>query len=187
MGKHLAPFLCFYQSSIFSLMPKNTFFLLFLVLTTPLMGQRTMEKTIAKLVKGDVPLVYVTELALNASYRTLDAREKEEFDVSHLPGAHFIGYQDFDPKIMKDLIPDKNTTVVVYCSVGIRSEKIGKKLMALGYADVKNLAGGIIQWKNEGQPVVDNFGNETEKIHTYNRFFGLLLNKGKKVYGPENN
>jgi rhodanese-related sulfurtransferase len=187
MGKYTAPFLCFYQSSIFGPMQKNTLSLLFLLLTASLMGQRTMEKTITKLVKGDVPLVHVTELSVNTSYITLDTREKEEFDVSHLPGAHYIGYTDFDPKKMVDLIPGKNATVVVYCSIGVRSEKIGKKLMAMGYTDVKNLAGGIIQWKNKGQTVVDSFGNETDKIHTYNRLFGLLLNKGKKVYGPENN
>ncbi|NNE02294.1 MAG: rhodanese-like domain-containing protein [Arenibacter sp.] len=168
-------------------MQKNTLSLLFLLLTASLMGQRTMEKTLAKLVKGDVPLVYVTELSVNDSYMKLDAREKEEFDVSHLPSAHYIGYEDFDPKKMVDLVPGKNATIVVYCSIGIRSEKIGKKLMALGYTNVKNLAGGIIQWKNEGQPVVDNFGIETEKIHTYNRLFGLLLNKGEKVFGSENN
>lgn len=187
IGKYPATFLYFYQSSIFSLMQKNTLSLLFLMLATPLMGQRTMEKTISKLLRGDVQVVYVTELAVNPSYITLDAREKEEFEVSHLPGAHYIGYKNFDSKKIQALVPNKDTTVVVYCSIGVRSKKIGKRLMALGYTDVKNLAGGIIQWKNDGNSVVDPSGNETERVHAYNGFFGLLLHKGQKVYGPENN
>ena len=167
-------------------MQKNTLSILFLMLAVPLMGQRTMEKTMAKLLKGDVPVVYVTELSVNPSYITLDAREKEEFEVSHLPGAHYIGDKDFDPKKIQSLVPSKDATVVVYCSIGVRSKKIGKKLMALGYTNVKNLAGGIFQWKNDGYSVIDAFGNETERVHAYNRFFGMLLSKGEKVYGAEN-
>ncbi len=167
-------------------MQKNTLSLLFLMLAAPLMGQRTMEKTMAKLLKGDVPVVYVKELSVNPSYIVLDAREKDEFMVSHLPGAHYIGDKDFDPKKMQALVPNKDTTVVVYCSIGVRSKKIGKKLMSLGFTDVKNLAGGIFQWKNDGYRVVDTAGNETERVHTYNRFFGILLRKGEKVYGPKN-
>jgi len=167
-------------------MQKNKLSLLFLMLATPLMGQRTMGKAIAKLLKGDVPVVQVTELSVNPSYITLDAREIEEFEVSHLAGAHYIGYQDFDPKKVQELVPNKDTTVVVYCSIGVRSEKIAKKLIALGYTDVKNLAGGIFQWKNKGQEVVDSLGKETERVHAYNKFWGLLLLKGEKVYGPEN-
>ncbi len=88
-------------------------------------------------------------------------------------------------KEFKENFPNKNATYVVYCSVGVRSEKIGKKLMDLGYTDVKNLSGGMFKWINEGYDVVDSAGRTTQKVHAYNRFWGLLLDKGMKVYGPE--
>ena len=156
-----------------------------LLMTLPIFGQRTMEKIIEKLTYRDVPLATVTEIAVNPTYYRLDTREQEEFEVSHLKDAHLIGYTDFDASEFAEIFPDKEATYVVYCSVGVRSEKIGKKLIAMGYTDVKNLAGGMFKWVNEGHEVVDNDGRVTQKVHAYNRFWGMLLNKGMKVYGPE--
>jgi len=157
-----------------------------MVLGYPLMGQRSPEKMIERRVKGNVPSVSVTELAVNPSYIRLDAREKEEFEVSHIPNSYYIGYKEFDARKVLALLPNKDTTVVVYCSVGIRSDAIGKKLMALGYTRVHNLSGGIFKWLNEGFPLIDTAGQKTNRIHPYNRFWGLLLQKGEKVYSPEN-
>lgn len=138
-----------------------------------------------KLAYKDVPLATVTEIAVNPSYLRLDTREREEFEISHLKDAHFIGYKEFNAKEFEIYFPDKEATYVVYCSVGVRSEKIGKKLLAMGYTDVKNLAGGMFKWVNEGYDIVDSAGLATQKVHAYNRFWGLLLNRGVKVYGPE--
>ncbi len=156
-----------------------------LLIITPVLGQRTLEKIMEKLADKDVPLATVTEIAVNPSYLRLDAREREEFEVSHLKDAHFIGYKEFNVKEFEIHFPDKEATYVVYCSVGVRSEKIGKKLLGMGYTDVKNLAGGMFKWVNEGNDVVDSAGLATQKVHAYNRFWGLLLNRGVKVYGPE--
>lgn len=150
------------------------------------MGQRTLEKVIEKLSGDDIPLVEVKEITANESYLRLDAREREEFEVSHLPKAHFIGYDEFDAREFQVHFPDKDATYVVYCSVGIRSGKIGERLLALGYSDVRNLAGGIFKWVEEGNEVLDKDEKVTRKVHAYNRFWGMLLNKGEKVYGPLN-
>ena len=156
-----------------------------LLMTFPIFGQRTLEKIMEKLADKDVPLATVTETAVNPSYYRLDTREREEFEVSHLKDAHYVGYNDFDASDFTEQFPDKDATYLVYCSVGVRSEKIGKKLLALGYNDVKNLSGGMFKWVNEGHDVVDSAGQATLKVHAYNRFWGLLLNRGVKVYGPE--
>jgi len=156
-----------------------------LLMALPVFGQRTLEKIMEKLAYKDVPLATVTEIAVNPSYFRLDTREPEEFNVSHLKDAHLIGYSHFDELEFAERFPDKDATYLVYCSVGVRSEKIGKKLIAMGYKDVKNLSGGIFKWVNEGYDVVDSTGQVTQKVHAYNRFWGLLLNKGEKVYGPE--
>ena len=71
---------------------------------------------------------------------------------------------------------------VVYCSIGVRSEKIGEKLQAAGYTNVKNLYGGIFQWKGEGEKVVDSLGLSTERVHAFSKLWGKLLTNAKKVY-----
>ncbi|WP_188370526.1 rhodanese-like domain-containing protein [Muriicola marianensis] len=156
-----------------------------LLTTSSALGQRTLEKVMDRLSGDEVPLVSVTEVRVNPSYIRLDAREKEEFDVSHLPHASHIGYDNFDPKEFTSSFPDKEATYVVYCSVGIRSGKIGEKLQQMGYSHVRNLSGGIFKWVEEGNIILDSNEKPTHKVHAYNRFWGMLLKKGEKVYGPE--
>jgi hypothetical protein len=84
-----------------------------------------------------------------------------------LPGARYAGYDDFDVASLDDL--PRDTSIVVYCSIGYRSEKIGEKLREKGFINVKNLYGSIFEWANQGFPIVDNQGNLTHLIHTYNR------------------
>ena len=45
-----------------------------------------------------------------------------------------------------------------------------------------NLRGGIFDWVNMGYPVYDKEGNETQKIHAYDKSWGKWLIKGEKVY-----
>lgn len=109
----------------------------------------------------------------------LDSRSPEEYEVSHLPGAKYVGYDNFSSDAVEDL--DRDITVVVYCSVGYRSEKIGEKLQEMGFKEVYNLYGGIFDWKNNKNPVLNN-GIETDSVHTYNRSWSKWLLEGVKVY-----
>ena len=77
---------------------------------------------------------------------------------------------------------DKNATIIVYCSVGIRSEDIAEKLQKAGYKNVFNLFGGIFEWKNKQNVVVDTNNNPTEKVHTFSKEWSKWLKKGIKVY-----
>ena len=77
---------------------------------------------------------------------------------------------------------DKETTIVVYCSVGYRSEKVGERLKKAGFKKVLNLYGGIFDWVNKGFPVYDNSGNQTKKVHAYDKSWGKWLTKGEKIY-----
>src|SRR5919202_3442638 len=89
--------------------------------------------------KKSVPLVSVSELKKMQNVVLLDTRAKAEYDVSHLPNAHWVGYDDFDIGRMQGI--PKNANVVLYCSVGYRSERVGEKLLAAGYQHVHNLYG----------------------------------------------
>ena len=88
-----------------------------------------------------------------------------------------MGYDDFDIQSVEKL--DKSKTIIIYCSVGYRSEKVTKKLEKVGFKTVYNLYGGIFEWYNQGLPIVNNDGRETDKIHAYNEKWSQWV-KGRK-------
>lgn len=112
----------------------------------------------------------------------LDSRQKEEYEVSHLPGAKYVGYDDFDLKLVADI--PKSDTVVVYCSIGKRSGDIGEKLRSAGYENVLNLYGGIFDWTNRGLQVVNDKNEPVKCVHPYNSVWGLWVNNYEKCYEP---
>ncbi len=144
---------------------------------------KAFDKTLETLLNFSVPSIACKELYDNRSnYFILDARERNEFDVSHLPNARYIGYDKFDISALKDIARDAK--IVVYCSVGYRSEKIGEKLVAAGFKNVKNLYGSIFEWLNQGFPVENNYQMQVKKVHAYNRVWGQWVSaKGvTKIY-----
>jgi rhodanese-related sulfurtransferase len=128
-----------------------------------------------------VPLISVDSLKeIKKSVYLLDAREKDEFEVSHLKNSRNVGYIWFDMRKVYDI--PKDATVVVYCSLGYRSEKIAEKLIHDGYKNVFNLYGGIFEWDNEGNPIYKDNGIQTTEIHTYNKKWAKWVERGTKVY-----
>ncbi|MGB6152608.1 MAG: rhodanese-like domain-containing protein [Pricia sp.] len=142
-----------------------------------------MDRTLKKYNKESIPYITVDALHGMNHVTTLDTRKKEEFEVSHLKDALWVGFKTFDLADITSKITDKSTEIVVYCSIGVRSENIGEKLKDAGYIHVKNLYGGIFEWKNQGYPVYDTQDKETEKVHAFSKHWGKLLKKGEKVYG----
>ena len=136
------------------------------------------EKRINQLIDHSIPTLTVNELAKNKNqYLLLDARELEEYKTSHIPGAKHIGYDDFDIKTMKGI--DKNKPIVLYCSIGYRSEKIGEKLKDAGYTNVQNLFGSIFEWVNQELPVENSKDEIVKKVHTYNWMWSKWVDKDK--------
>ncbi|MGB5691158.1 MAG: rhodanese-like domain-containing protein [Flavobacteriaceae bacterium] len=128
-----------------------------------------------------VPYIKVSTILTEQPYLIIDAREKEEYMVSHIPGALWVGYKTFQMESLNERFP-KDTSIVVYCSVGVRSEDIGEQLMEQGFTDVHNLYGGIFEWKNLGGPVVDSLEKDTENVHAYSKYWSHLLTEANKVY-----
>jgi len=137
-------------------------------LDKPKTKQPAFGKKIDGLLSFSVPLMSVKELFNNRNkFIIFDAREKEEYEVSHIPGAKYIGYSDFNLTQLEDI--PKESNMVVYCSIGYRSEKIGEKLLRLGYKNVYNLYGSIFEWANEKYPLVSSNGKTTYSVHSYNK------------------
>ncbi len=109
----------------------------------------------------------------------LDAREQREFDVSHIEGAYHVGYDHFNLSTVKSIPTDAR--LIVYCSVGYRSEKVAEKLQKAGFKNVSNLYGGIFEWVNQGHAVYDKRG-PTTRVHAYDQVWGVWLKRGEKVY-----
>lgn len=157
---------------------------LFLLTTTTLSAQKKLDKLLDKWNTRNVPYISVETLALPKTEAILlDAREEKEFKVSHLKNAICVGYNKFNLKETLTKLPkDKNAKIVVYCSLGVRSETVAHKLIEAGYTNVYNLYGGIFKWKNANFKVVDTLGKTTEKVHAFSKKWGKYLKEGKKVY-----
>ncbi len=125
------------------------------------------DKRISTRIDFSVPVISCAELAeMKDEVELFDTRKKEEYDVSHIEGARYLGYKDFDVNRLEGL--PKDTKIVLYCSIGYRSEKIGEKLQEIGYTNVYNLYGSIFEWVNQGYTVVNKNGTQTNQVHTYN-------------------
>ncbi len=73
----------------------------------------------------------------------------------HIPEQkHIQGTDDFIPYNVisenKDKLPPKDTKIVVYCRTSSMSTQAAQELADMGYAEVYNLKGGIVAWKEAG-------------------------------------
>ena len=142
-------------------------------------GNPAYEATLKTLLDHSVPEIGVQEAQKKKNVVFVDAREKAEFETSHIDGAVWVGYDDFDVFRMSEI--PLNSEVIVYCSVGYRSEKVSEKLLKAGDTNVHNLYGGIFEWANQELPLYKK-AKATDKVHAYNRTWGVWLEKGEKVY-----
>lgn len=142
-------------------------------------SDKAYDLLLSVLLSHSVPEVSVDSIQQGA-VRILDARTRREFEVSHIPGAVWIGYEEFSLDRLEGL--DKQTPVAVYCAVGYRSERIAERLRNYGYTNVVNVYGGIFEWVNTNHSVVTSQRVETEDIHAYSSFWGFWLKRGTRIY-----
>jgi rhodanese-related sulfurtransferase len=133
------------------------------------------------LLSHDIPKISVEDAAMQLDKAIfLDSRSREEYAVSHIQGARYVGYKDFELSKIEGI--NKEQKIIVYCAIGKRSDTISERLIKAGYVNVQNLYGGIFEWVNEGNSVVDEQNKPTDEIHGYNRLIGWWLERGNKVY-----
>lgn len=112
----------------------------------------------------------------------LDARQPEEYAVSHLRGAVRVDPNATSFPELDSL--SRERSIVVYCSVGYRSAQVTKRLREQGYA-ASNLRGSIFRWANEGRPVVRG-DSVVREVHPYDDTWGDLLRPDLRAYTPGN-
>ncbi|MCT4629856.1 rhodanese-like domain-containing protein [Winogradskyella sp.] len=146
-------------------------------------AQESLSELLKKHNNESIPYISVQELAMPKTKAIiLDAREIAEYNVSHLKNAIYVGYKSFNTETVTKQITNKQQTIVVYCSLGIRSEDIAEQIKKEGYTNVYNLFGGIFEWKNNDYIVYDNNNEPTENVHAFSKEWSQWLLKGNKIY-----
>lgn len=141
------------------------------------------EVEVDQYLSGTVPFITVADAKDKAEgFTFLDAREWAEYEVSHIPGAMHVGFDAFNLDKLNSL--DKNEPIIIYCSIGYRSEKIGERLEQAGFKQVYNLYGSIFEWVNQHHTVENMEGKPVKEIHTYNKSWSKWMTNPdyKKVY-----
>jgi len=165
---------------------KYLFIICFTLLSATTLAQDSISELLDRYNDNSIPYISVHELRMPKTNALLfDAREEEEFAVSHITNAILVGYNNFNMQELKNKYPDKNQQIIVYCSLGIRSETVAKKLKKAGYNNVFNLYGGIFEWKNNYYTVFNIDNNETENVHTFSKTWSKYLTNGKAYFKAE--
>ena len=98
----------------------------------------------------------------------IDTREPHEYQEAHLENGKLV-----PPGLLADEIataaPDKSARTILYCRSGNRSALAAAQLQQLGYENVASMSGGILQWQEQGLPVVAAHGMTPEQRERYSR------------------
>ncbi len=89
----------------------------------------------------------------NQNFLIIDVRTPEEFADGHIENAINIDfYSDTFSEELNKL--DKNKTYLIYCRSANRSGQALDIMSDLDFSEVYNMLGGIIEWKDNGYPIV---------------------------------
>ena len=81
----------------------------------------------------------------------LDVREQDEYGGGHILGAVLLPVGTINEDTDAEAIPEKDSTVLVYCRSGNRSKTTSSTLDELGYTNIYEF-GGINTWPYETEP-----------------------------------
>jgi adenylyltransferase/sulfurtransferase len=79
----------------------------------------------------------------------LDVREPNEYQINRIPGSTLIPLGEL-PRRYQELPRDRE--IVAQCKMGGRSAKAMEFLRSVGFTQVKNLRGGILEWIDKVDP-----------------------------------
>ena len=95
------------------------------------------------------PQDLATRLANGSQSILIDVREPFEWAIARLPSARLVPLDSL-PDALHTL--DRDSELVVYCHLGMRSAAAVAWLREQGFARARNLVGGIDRWSREVDP-----------------------------------
>jgi molybdopterin/thiamine biosynthesis adenylyltransferase/rhodanese-related sulfurtransferase len=105
-------------------------------------------------VKEITPRELAQKLARGDDFDLIDVREPIEWEIAHIEGARLVPLSTF-PDAIREL--DASREIVVQCKVGGRSARAADALIAAGFRNVTNLAGGITRWSDDVDPTIPKY------------------------------
>lgn len=82
----------------------------------------------------------------------IDVREESEWAAGHVAGAMFLGKGIIERDI-ESKVPDKNSTLVLYCGGGFRSALAADNIQKMGYTNAISIDGGWRALSSSGIPL----------------------------------
>lgn len=83
------------------------------------------------------------ELVDSPNVRLVDVREQDEFIEEHIAKAINIPLSEFTNRITE---LDRESNLILICRSGNRSKKACEHLSFLGFNNINNLVGGMLEW-----------------------------------------
>ena len=127
------------------------------------MRGKTLEQLVAEAQAqiGHTPAETLkTAIDNNESVVILDVRDKEQYEVEHLPGAISLPRAAIELEI-DEIVPDQDAHIVAHCGGNTRGSLSAHTLQIMGYKNASVLTGGFRGWKAAGLPTEK--GDEADK------------------------
>jgi molybdopterin/thiamine biosynthesis adenylyltransferase/rhodanese-related sulfurtransferase len=96
----------------------------------------------------EVNVADAVTLARNG-YRVIDVREQSEWDAGHVAGATLLPIREV-PERIGQVVPDRDTPLLLHCASGARSARAATSLVEAGYTNVVNMKDLVSRWKDAG-------------------------------------
>jgi len=89
----------------------------------------------------------------------VDCRRSDEWDLCRIAGAVHLPMEETERRAdeLEDEEGGRSHPVIVYCHHGRRSLRVAAALRALGFTDVRSMAGGIDLWATDIDPSVARY------------------------------
>ncbi|KAF5826992.1 Rhodanese-like domain-containing protein [Dunaliella salina] len=130
----------------------------------------------------DMSCEEVASVALQANNKPLiiiDTRTQEEQQVSMLPGP-VLTQEEFEQKQEEF----KQHEVVCYCTIGMRSGLLAKRLREQGFS-AYNLEGSILGWTHHNYPLLEkDRRTKTRRVHVFGKQWALQAEGYESVAFP---
>lgn len=103
---------------------------------------------------GEIKRISALEFKENSEGQTIvDIRTPREFNQGYIKGAININY--YDKTFLEEITKlDKSKPIYIYCRSGSRTSSASRKLQKLGFSEVNDLEGGIINWARSQYKIV---------------------------------
>jgi adenylyltransferase/sulfurtransferase len=120
---------------------------------TPVQEKEEKENMIPQMNVTDLK----TKLDNGDDFLLLDVREQNEYDIVNIPGAKLLPLSIFQAKWEEELGDKKDKEIVIHCKMGGRSQQACDFLAAQGFANVSNVAGGVMAWVDQVDPSLPRY------------------------------